>query len=241
MPIWRMSFRSSKMKSRGRHLRQPLYSEQCSHPFEHDGGTSVLIRLCLLALEALRLSAWPMELRKTSASASSPKCIVTEDAPFTLWQVERSGLQPLVEPLAGGAFGKSGHVWRANHSTSTQQRRSTLGDLVFPSTHEAEERSWRRLSLGDPTVSEQPSPGACVLLGMLGGGGGGELKKIEMERGSGLLRVTTHLSVPRSNVWRASHIDPCARLWNKLSEMCASPRADGRHQSTHCLWLLWDN
>lgn len=30
------------MKSRGRHLRQPLYSEQCSHPFEHDGGTSVL-------------------------------------------------------------------------------------------------------------------------------------------------------------------------------------------------------
>ncbi len=30
------------MKSRGRHLRQPLYSEQCSQPFEHDGGTSVL-------------------------------------------------------------------------------------------------------------------------------------------------------------------------------------------------------
>lgn len=37
-----MSFRSSRMKSRGRHLRQPLYSEQCSQPFEHDGGTSVL-------------------------------------------------------------------------------------------------------------------------------------------------------------------------------------------------------
>ncbi len=30
------------MKSRGRHLRQPLYSEQCSQPFEHGGGTSVL-------------------------------------------------------------------------------------------------------------------------------------------------------------------------------------------------------
>lgn len=43
-------------------------------------------------------------------------------------------------------------------------------------------------------VSEQPSPGACVLLEMLGGGGGGSAKKIE--RGSALLCVTTCLSVP---------------------------------------------
>lgn len=34
------------------------------------------------------------------------------------------------------------------------------------------ERSSRRSQPGDPNVSEQPSPGACVLLGMLGGGGG---------------------------------------------------------------------
>lgn len=81
-----------------------------------------------------------------------------------------------------------------------------------PSTHEAEKRSWRRLSMGDPTVSEQPSPGACLIRDAWRRRRG-RAEKNEMERGSGLLRVTTHLSVPRSNVWRASHIDPlCARL-----------------------------
>lgn len=60
------------------------------------------------------------------------------------------------------------------------------------------ERSLRLSQPGDPNVSEQPSPGACVLLGMLGGGGGVSKKTREMERGSGLLRVTTHPSVPRS-------------------------------------------
>lgn len=34
--------RSSRKKRRGRHFRQPLYSEQFSQPFEQDGGTSVL-------------------------------------------------------------------------------------------------------------------------------------------------------------------------------------------------------
>ncbi len=34
------------------------------------------------------------------------------------------------------------------------------------------ERSSRQSQPGDPNVSEQPSPGACVLSGMLGGGGG---------------------------------------------------------------------
>lgn len=33
-------------------------------------------RLCLLALESLRASLWPMELRKIIASATSPSCIV---------------------------------------------------------------------------------------------------------------------------------------------------------------------
>lgn len=33
-------------------------------------------RLCLLALESLTESLWPMELRKTIATATSPSCIV---------------------------------------------------------------------------------------------------------------------------------------------------------------------
>lgn len=33
-------------------------------------------RLCLLALESLRASPWPMELRKIIASTTSPSCIV---------------------------------------------------------------------------------------------------------------------------------------------------------------------
>lgn len=33
-------------------------------------------RLCLLALESLRASLWPMELRKIIASTTSPRCIV---------------------------------------------------------------------------------------------------------------------------------------------------------------------
>lgn len=133
MPIWRMSFRSSKMKSRGRHFRHPLYSEQCSQPLEHDGGTSVLILLCLLPLETLRLSPWPKELRNTTVSTTSPKCIVpaaqsrwvppagrqitAKGTPFTPWQVDcrcccLSRLQPLSTLSAGGPrhCEKSGHV-----------------------------------------------------------------------------------------------------------------------------------
>lgn len=34
-------------------------------------------RLCLLALESFRTSLWPMEPRKTIASATSPSCIVS--------------------------------------------------------------------------------------------------------------------------------------------------------------------
>lgn len=96
------------------------------------------LRLCLLALEALRLSPWPMELRKTTASTTSPKCIVpaaqsrwvppagrqitAEGAPFTLWQVERSRLQPAATPLAGGLCRcKSVHVRRTNHSTQEDE------------------------------------------------------------------------------------------------------------------------
>ncbi len=40
-------------------------------------------RLCLLALESLRESLWPMELRKTIASATSPSCIVPVAFPAT--------------------------------------------------------------------------------------------------------------------------------------------------------------
>lgn len=132
------------------------------------------LRLCLLALEALRLSPWPMELRKTTASTTSPKCIVpaaqsrwvppsgrqitAEGAPFTLWQVEQSRLQPVAEPLAGGLC-KSEHVWRTNHSTQHDEdendevwvrRAGVRLDLVdnanCPSTHEAwgETEKWER-------------------------------------------------------------------------------------------------
>lgn len=132
------------------------------------------LRLCLLPLEALRLSPWPMELRKTTASATSPKRIVpaaqsrwvppagrqitAEGAPFTLWQVERSLLQPVAEPLAWGLCRcKSEHLCRTNHSTQHDedekdevwvQRAGVRWDLVdnanCPSTHEALGETERR-------------------------------------------------------------------------------------------------
>ncbi len=57
------------------------------------------------------------------------------------------------------------------------ERWDLVDNANCPSTHEAGakprgERSSRQSQPGDPNVSEQPSPGACVLSGMLGGGGG---------------------------------------------------------------------
>lgn len=46
--------------------------------------------LCLLALESLRTSLWPMELRKTIASATSPSCIV----PVAFQAMQGPPLQP---------------------------------------------------------------------------------------------------------------------------------------------------
>ncbi len=95
------------------------------------------LRLCLLALEALRYRhdpwSWGRQLPAPPVQMHSPCCPVTlvppagrqitaEGAPFTLWQVERSRLQPAATPLAGGLCRcKSVHVRRTNHSTQEDE------------------------------------------------------------------------------------------------------------------------
>lgn len=75
-PTWRMSFLSSRMKSLGEHLRQPLTSEQSSQPLAQAWLPSALIRLCLLPLIPRLPTAMCVQLR-TRATTHSPSRIVT--------------------------------------------------------------------------------------------------------------------------------------------------------------------
>lgn len=57
---------------------------------ETNGQSENSPRLCLLALESLRTSLWPMELRKIIVSATSPSCIV----PVAFQAMQGPPLQP---------------------------------------------------------------------------------------------------------------------------------------------------
>lgn len=83
-------------------------------------------RLCLLALDSLRASLWPMELRKTIVSATSPSCIVPVAFPATQgpplrpdgsgWGGPSSVGQ--VNPSAAGTDDPSSLLWHCSLSLS---------------------------------------------------------------------------------------------------------------------------
>ena len=64
-------------------------------------------RLCLLALDSLRASLWPMELRKIIASTTSPNCIVL--VAFLATQ------GPTLRPDGAGTW-RASSVWQVNTS-----------------------------------------------------------------------------------------------------------------------------
>lgn len=66
-------------------------------------------RLCLLALESLRASLWPMELRKIIASTTSPSCIVL--VAFLATQ------GPTLRPDGAGTW-RASSVWQVNTSVA---------------------------------------------------------------------------------------------------------------------------
>lgn len=74
-------------------------------------------RLCLLALEGLRASPWPMELRKIITSTTSPSCIV-----FVAFLATQG---PTLRPDGAGTW-RASSVWQVNTSVAVFQWRCSL-------------------------------------------------------------------------------------------------------------------